>query len=120
MIENYLFMITIYHNPRCSKSRESIAFMEQQGVAYKIIKYLDADLTETDVKTILQKLNYAPIELVRTKDALWQDNFGNMTMSEEEIIEAMVRNPKLIERPIVVNGPRAVIARPTEKIHEIL
>lgn len=113
-------MITIYHNPRCSKSRESIAFMEQQGVAYKIIKYLEADLTESDVKTILNKLNYNPIELVRTKDALWKDTFGDATLSDEEIIEAMVNNPKLIERPIVVNGGKAVIARPTEKIHEIL
>ncbi|MTG97964.1 MULTISPECIES: arsenate reductase (glutaredoxin) [Myroides] len=113
-------MITIYHNPRCSKSRESIAFMEQQGVAYKIIKYLDADLTPTDVKTILTKLNYSPIELVRTKDSLWQETFGDATLSDEEVIEAMVNYPKLIERPIVVNGPRAVIARPTEKIHEIL
>ncbi|AJA67491.1 arsenate reductase (glutaredoxin) [Myroides odoratimimus] len=113
-------MITIYHNPRCSKSRESIAFMEEQGVAYKIIKYLDADLTENDVKTILTKLNYNPIDLVRTKDAFWKDTFGSNTLSDDEIIEAMVLNPKLIERPIVVNGPKAVIARPTEKIHEIL
>ncbi|MHC5310197.1 arsenate reductase (glutaredoxin) [Myroides sp. LJL116] len=113
-------MITIYHNPRCSKSRESIAFMEQQGVAYKIIKYLDAELTETDVKTILQKLNYSPIQLVRTKDSLWQETFGQKELTDEQIIQAMVENPKFIERPIVVNGPRAVIARPTEKIHEIL
>ncbi|MEC4114333.1 arsenate reductase (glutaredoxin) [Myroides pelagicus] len=113
-------MITIYHNPRCSKSRESIAFMEQQGVAYKIIKYLDADLTETDVKKILQKLDYSPIELVRTKDSLWQDTFGDVTLSDEQVIQAMVDYPKLIERPIVVNGPKAVIARPTEKIYEIL
>lgn len=113
-------MITIYHNPRCSKSRESIAFMEQQGVAYKIIKYLDAELTELDLKNILKKLNYSPIQLVRTKDSLWQETFSQELLSEDQIIQALVENPKLIERPIVVNGPRAVIARPTEKIHEIL
>ncbi len=120
MIENRLIMITIYHNPRCSKSRESIAFMEQQGVAYKIIKYLDAELTQEDLKKILKKLNYSPIQLVRTKDSLWQETFGQRDLSEEQIIQALVDNPKFIERPIVVNGPRAVIARPTEKIHEIL
>lgn len=113
-------MITIYHNPRCSKSRQSIAFMEQEGVAYKIIKYLDADLNETDLKAILQKLNYAPIQLVRTKDSLWKDNFEHHNYEDEEIIKIMVKNPQLIERPIVVNGSRAIIARPTEKINELL
>lgn len=113
-------MITIYHNPRCSKSRQSIAFMEQEGVAYKIIKYLDADLNETDLKAILQKLNYAPIQLVRTKDSLWKDNFEHQSYEDEEIIKIMVKNPQLIERPIVVNGSRAIIARPTEKINELL
>lgn len=113
-------MVTIYHNPRCNKSRESIAFMEQQGVAYKIVKYLEADLTESDVKIILKKLDYKPIDLVRTKDAFWQETFAESNLSEEQIIQAMVENPQIIERPIVVNGPKAVVARPTEKIHEIL
>ncbi|MDR2224156.1 MAG: arsenate reductase (glutaredoxin) [Flavobacteriaceae bacterium] len=113
-------MITIYHNPRCSKSRQSIAFMEQEGVAYKIIKYLDADLTETDVKALLLKLNYQPIQLVRTKDSLWKDSFEQNTFNDDDIIKAMVLNPQLIERPIVVNGSKAIIARPTEKISEIL
>lgn len=113
-------MITIYHNPRCSKSRQSIAFMEQEGVAYKIIKYLVADLTETDLKVILQKLNYTPLQLVRTKDALWKDVFEQHNLNDDQIIEAMVKNPQLIERPIIVNGSRAIIARPTEKISELL
>lgn len=113
-------MITIYHNPRCSKSRESIAFMEQQGVAYKIIKYLDANLSYDDIKALLQKLNFAPIELVRTKDAFWQENFADKVFSDEEIIQMMVTYPKIIERPIVVNGSKAIIARPTEKIYQIL
>lgn len=113
-------MITIYHNPRCSKSRESIAFMEQQGVAYKIIKYLDANLSYDDINALLQKLNYSPIELVRTKDAFWQENFADKNLSDEEIIEAMVTYPKIIERPVVVNGSKAIVARPTEKIYQIL
>ena len=113
-------MITIYHNPRCSKSRESIAFMEQQGVAYKIIKYLDANLSYDDINALLQKLNYSPIELVRTKDAFWQENFADKNLSDEEIIQTMVTYPKIIERPVVVNGSKAIVARPTEKIYQIL
>ena len=113
-------MITIYHNPRCSKSRQSIAFMEQEGVAYKIIKYLDADLNEMDLKAIFSKLNYSPIQLVRTKDTLWKEKFEQNLLNDEEIIQIMVQNPQLIERPIVVNGSKAIVARPTEKISEIL
>jgi len=113
-------MITIYHNPRCSKSRESIAFMEQQGVAYKIIKYLDANLTSSDIKALLQKLNFSPIELVRTKDSFWQENFASQTLSDDDIVQAMVTHPQIIERPVVVNGSKAIVARPTEKIYQIL
>ena len=113
-------MITIYHNPRCSKSRESISFIEAQGKAYKIIKYLDADLTKDDLRVILKKLNYTPIQLIRVKDQLWQENYSNQILSDEELLALMVDNPKLIERPIVINGSRAVVARPTEKISEIL
>lgn len=113
-------MITVYHNPRCSKSRASIAFLEEQGVAYKIIKYLEANLTQEDIKTMLNKLNYSPIQLVRTKDSFWQENFKNKTMTDQEIIDAMVSFPQIIERPVVINGPKAIVARPTEKISEIL
>lgn len=113
-------MITIYHNPRCSKSRESIAFLEEQGVAYKIIKYLEANLTQEDINKILLKLNFNPIELIRTKDAFWQDNFSTKELTNNQLIEAMQQYPQLIERPIVINGSKAVIARPTQKIYEIL
>ncbi len=113
-------MITIYHNPRCSKSRESITFLEEQGIAYKIIKYLEANLTEEDINKILLKLNLNPIELIRTKDAFWQDNFSTKELSDEQLIKAMQRYPQLIQRPIVMNGPKAVIARPIQKIYEIL
>ncbi len=113
-------MITIYHNPRCSKSRESIAFMEEQGVAYKIIKYLEANLTQDDIKSLLAKLNFSPIQLIRTKDAFWQENFESKTLTDNELVDLMATYPQLIERPIVINGSKAIVARPTQKILEIL
>ena len=113
-------MITVYHNPRCSKSRESITFIEAKDQAYKIIKYLDDAPTKDELKEILTKLKYKPIELVRVKESLWQENFSHLTLTDEEVIDAMLAHPILIERPIVINGSRAVVARPTEKINEIL
>ena len=113
-------MLTIYHNPRCSKSREGLTFLEEKGVDYKIIKYLDEPLTKEALTSLLKKLKYKPIELVRTKEAIWKEEFAGKDLSDDAIIEAMMAHPKLIERPIVINGDRAVVARPTEKIAEIL
>lgn len=113
-------MLTIYHNPRCSKSREGLTFLEEKGVDYKIIKYLDEPLTKEELTSLLQKLNYKPIELVRTKESIWKETFADKELSDDAIIEAMVTYPKLIERPIIINGDRAVVARPTEKIEDIL
>lgn len=113
-------MITIYHNPRCSKSREGLCFLEQHGIEHKIIKYLDDNISEIELKSILKKLNYQPIQLVRTKEALWKDNFADKDLSGDEIIKIMTENPKLIERPIVINGDKAIVARPAEKIKEII
>ncbi len=113
-------MITIYHNPRCSKSREGLCFLEQHGIEHKIIKYLDDNISEIELKSILKKLNYQPIQLVRTKETLWKDNFADKDLSDDEIIKIMTENPKLIERPIVINGDKAIVARPAEKIKEII
>lgn len=113
-------MITIYHNPRCSKSREGLALLESKGLAYKIIKYLDEPLTKAELEDILHKLGYAPIELVRTKEAVWKENYANRELSDKDIIEAMVQTPRLIERPIVIKGNKAVVARPTDKIEDLL
>lgn len=113
-------MITIYHNPRCSKSREGLAFLESKGLEYKIIKYLDEPLTKAELVSLLHKLNYTPIELVRTKEAVWKENYANRKLSDDDIIEALVENPRLIERPIVIKGNKAVVARPTDKIGLLL
>lgn len=113
-------MIKIYHNPRCSKSREGICELDDINQPYEIIKYLENPLTKEELIDILKKLNYKPIELVRTNESVWIENYKGKNLSDNEIIEAMLENPKLIERPIIVNGNKAVVARPKEKIKEII
>lgn len=113
-------MITIYHNPRCSKSREGIIFLEEKGLAFETIKYLDSKITKSELSSIIKKLNITPINLVRTKEAIWKENYKNCSLTDDEIIEIMVQNPTLIERPIIINGDKAVIGRPIEAVLTII
>lgn len=113
-------MITIYHNPRCSKSREGVCYLEDQNIPYQVVKYLDSGLTTTEISEIIKVLKIKPIELVRIKEQIWKDNYKDQTLSDLEIIKILSENPKLIERPIVINGNRGVIARPYDKIKEII
>ncbi|MCV9933474.1 arsenate reductase (glutaredoxin) [Flavobacterium sp. LS1R47] len=113
-------MIQIYHNPRCGKSRNCLAFIENTKQDFEIIPYL-TDTPSFDALTeLLQKLNLKPIELVRTKEKIWTDNFKNKTMTDAEIIQAMVDNPILIERPIVVKDGKAIIGRDLEQVRPFL
>lgn len=113
-------MIQIYHNSRCGKSRECLAFLEKSGQEYEIIKYLEDVPTFDELKEIIKKLGIKPIELVRRKEKIWTENFKDKPLSDDEIINAMISNPILIERPIVINGDKAIIARPLEKVAAIL
>jgi len=113
-------MIQIYHNSRCGKSRECLAFLEKSGQKYEIIKYLEEVPTFGELKQIIEKLGIKPIELVRRKEKIWIENFKDKPLTDDEIIQAMILNPILIERPIVINGNKAVIARPMEKAAAIL
>lgn len=113
-------MIQIYHNSRCSKSRECLAFIEETGQEYEVIKYLEEVPSFEELKMIIKKLGIKPIELVRQKEKIWIENFKGKEMSDDEIIQAMISNPILIERPIVINGDKAVIARPIEKAAAII
>lgn len=113
-------MIQIYHNPRCTKSREGLAELKNINQPFEIINYLELPLTKELLIKLLKKLNYKPLQLVRTKEKIWIENYKNKNLTDEDIIEAMILNPKLIERPIVVNNNKAVVARPTEKIREII
>lgn len=113
-------MIQIYHNSRCGKSRECLAFLEKLGKEHEIIKYLEDVPTFGELKEIIQKLGIKPIELVRRKEKIWIENYKDKPLSDDEIIHAMISNPILVERPIVINGDKAVIARPLEKVTAIL
>jgi arsenate reductase len=113
-------MITIYHNNRCSKSREGICFLENVNEPFEIINYIDNVPNFKELEVIINKLNIKPIELVRIKEKDWTENFKGKLLSDKEIIEAMIQFPKLIERPIVINGEKAVIARPAELINDVL
>lgn len=113
-------MIQIYHNSRCGKSRECLAFLEDSNREYEVVKYLDKIPSFEELKTIIKKLGIKPIELVRRKEKIWLENFKDKELSDDEIIRIMISNPILIERPIVINGNKAVIARPLEKITAII
>lgn len=110
----------IYHNPRCTKSRQGVAFLEEAKVDFEIIKYLETPLTEEELKGLLKKLDYTPIQLVRKTETIWKQEFKGKDLNDDEILNAMLKNPKLIERPIIVKNNKAVVARPTEKISELL
>jgi|SRR5690554_2555542 len=113
-------MIKIYHNTRCSKSREGLCLLNDLKQEVEVINYIENPLTFEELKNIIGLLKIKPLELVRTKEAVWKEQFKNQSLTDHQIIQAMVDYPKLIERPIVVNGNKAVIARPSEKIKELI
>ena len=113
-------MIKIYHNPRCRKSREGLQLLENSGKEFEIVKYLDNAPSKEELTSIIELLDISPIQLVRKNEKIWKENYKGKELSDDNIIEAMVQNPKLIERPIIINNNKAVIARPAESIFEIL
>lgn len=113
-------MIKIYHNPRCRKSREGLQIVEASGQPFEIIHYLKEVPSFEELKSIIELLGISPIQLVRKNEAIWKENFKGKELSDSEIIQAMIKNPKLIERPIVINNNNAVIGRPPENISAII
>ena len=112
--------IVVWHNPRCSKSRNGIKYLDEKGVEYEIRRYLDEAPTKEEIRDLLKKLQMQPRELMRTKEKIYRELGLKEVEDEEKLIEAMVEHPKLIERPIVIRGDRAVVARPETKIDELL
>ena len=110
----------IYHNPRCGKSREGLAILQTSNLPFEIINYLETPLSPVELTEIIKLLGIHPIDLVRTNEAIWKENYKDKNLSDSEIIDAMVKNPKLIERPVVINKGKAVIGRPPERIKSIL
>lgn len=113
-------MIKIYHNSRCSKSRNGLEILEKSGKKFEIVKYLEDVPSKAELKDIIALLGIKPIGLVRKNEAIWKSEFKGKELSDNQIIEAMVQYPKLIERPIVVNGDKAVLGRPPENISDII
>lgn len=113
-------MIKIYHNARCGKSREGLQILEESGKDFEVVKYLEQTLSKEELEAIIQKLKIEPIALVRQNEKIWIENFKGKKLSNEDVIQAMIENPILIERPIVVNGNKAVIGRPPQEIIKVL
>jgi arsenate reductase len=113
-------MIQIYHNPRCGKSRNCLAFIEQTNQQYEIIPYLTETPSFDELKALLKKLNLQPIELVRTKEKIWIENYKGKELTNDQIVQAMIDNPILIERPIVIKDGKAIIGRDLDKVASFL
>ena len=112
--------VQIWHNPRCSKSRAAMTLLEENGIEAEVVKYLDEELDEAMIKELLLKLDIDAIDLMRTKEDIFKELKLENVGDEGVLIRAMTRFPKLIERPIIIKGNRAVIGRPAEKIMEFL
>ncbi len=113
-------MIKIYHNPRCSKSREGVQILENAQIDFEVIEYLKHPLTYEELSGIIELLKIHPEELIRKNETIWKEDFKGKNLSDKELIQTMVDNPKLIERPIVINNHKAIIGRPPENIKSIL
>ena len=113
--------VTIYHNPKCSKSRETLRLLEDRDIRPKVVEYLNTPPSKTQLKKILKQLDMQPRDLMRRKEPEYREaGLDNPRLTNEALIDAMIRMPRLIERPIVVNGDRVVIGRPPENVLKIL
>lgn len=109
-------MLKIYHNPRCSKSREALQLLQEAKCEFETILYMENPLTSVELESITEKLGIATIDLVRKNEVLWKEKFKGKILTDKELIAAMIAYPKLMERPIVVSDENAVLGRPPENI----
>ena len=112
--------VTIYHNPRCSKSRKTLALLQENGVEPTVIEYLKESPDKTTLKMLIEKLGVTPGEIVRKGEEVFKQNFSGKTLSDDQWLEALAKYPILIERPIVVKGERAVLGRPPENVLDLI
>ena len=113
-------MITIYHNSRCRKSRETLQILVDNNLEFKVIEYLKVQLSKTQIQTLINKLEIDPIELARRNEDVWKKNYKGKELSGCEIVQILSENPKLIERPIVELNDKAIIGRPPENVLKII
>jgi arsenate reductase len=113
--------IQIWHNPRCSKSRETLALLEDRGISPEIVLYLDQSPSPDAIQSILVKLGISARALLRSSEVAYKDNnLKDKALSDDDLIQAMTRHPKLIQRPVVIHGDKARLGRPPEQVLEIL
>ena len=113
--------VTIYHNPRCSKSRQTLSLLQGKSINIKVIEYLKTPPDISQLKQVLKQLGYEPRQLMRKSEQIYKDlDLGNENKTEEDLVIAMTQNPILIERPIVLSGEKAAIGRPPESVLNIL
>jgi arsenate reductase (glutaredoxin) len=112
--------ITIYHNPRCTKSRETLALLEEHGVKPRIVEYLKTPPDAAELKTLLAALGMKPEQLVRKGEEIYKSEYAGKTLTDAQWIAALAKHPILLERPIVVKGSRAVLGRPPENVTKLL
>lgn len=110
---------TIYHNPRCGKSRAALGILAGHGIEPTIVEYLKTPLDRDQLRVLLKKLGLKPEQIVRKGEDVYKQDYAGKTMTDDEWLDALVEHPILIERPIVVKGNRAVVGRPPEKIDEL-
>jgi arsenate reductase len=111
---------TLFHNPRCGKSRAALALLEQHGIQPQIIEYLKTPPDAAELRTLIARLGIRPEELIRKGEEVYRQHYAGKTLTDSQWIAAMAKHPILIERPIVVSGKRAVIGRPTDRVKDLL
>jgi arsenate reductase len=111
--------ITVYHNPRCSKSRCALVYLTERNADFTVVEYLKDTFTKESLVSLIRQLNIPAIDLIRKNESEFKEHFRVESLTEEEAIDALLKFPKLIERPIVVKNGKALIARPTERIEEL-
>jgi len=113
-------MITIYHNPKCSKSRAGLQYLLDKGLECTVVEYLKTPFTREHLKDLLMKLNKRPEEIIRTQEDVYKEKFKDKNFTDEEWITILLENPKLIQRPIVVKNHKAVLGQPVEEIDRLM
>jgi len=113
-------MLTIYHNPKCKKSREGLKYLQTKGIALEVVNYIINGISEQELKDIIKKLNLSPSDIVRKQEDLYRKELKGKSFTDIEWMKILVENPRLIQRPIVVAKYKAVIAQPPDKVEELL
>ena len=113
-------MTKIYHNPRCGKSRQTLKILEEKGEQIEIVEYLKSTPSKGELTGIVSMLGIAPLQLIRTGESVFKENYKGKNLSDDEWIDAMLEHPILIERPIVIKNGKAAIGRPPESVLDVL